>query len=142
MLRVVIDTNVIVSSILSRKGAPAEVLNAWRERHFLLLISPPIIAEVRAVLLYPHIRKKYRLVDEEIGQSIALLENNALLVPGDTHVAGSVSADPKDELFLACALEGLADMIVSGDHHLLELGVFRNIPIYSARQFLEQLKPV
>ena len=70
MLRVVIDTNVIVSGILSRTGAPAELLNAWRQRRFLLLSSPAIVAEVRAVLQYPRIRKKYPLSDEEIELSI------------------------------------------------------------------------
>jgi len=58
MLCVVIDTNVIVSGILSRKGAPAEVLNAWRERRFLLPSSSAIVAEVRAVMRYPRIHKK------------------------------------------------------------------------------------
>jgi uncharacterized protein len=141
MLRVVIDTNVIVSGILSRTGAPAELLNAWRERRFLLLSSPAIVAEVNAVLHYPHLQKKYHLSDEEINLMIALLEHDALLVSGDTDVAGSVPADPKDEMFLACALGGQADVIVTGDHHLLDLGVFRDTPIINARQFLDQLKP-
>lgn len=140
MLRFVIDTNVIVSGILSRKGAPAELLNAWRERRFLLLSSPAIIAEVRAVLQYPHIHKKYPLSDEDIDQIINLLEHDALLVAGNANVTGSVTADPKDEMFLDCALIGQADVIVSGDHHLLELDVYRNIPIITGRQFLEQLK--
>ena len=140
MLRAVIDTNVIVSGILSRKGAPAEILNAWRERRFLLLITPAIVAEVRAVLQYPRIRKKYSLSDQEIDQTISLLEHDALLVPGGVDVAGSLPADPKDEMFLACALEGGADVIVSGDHHLLDLGVYQDILIINARRFLEQLK--
>jgi uncharacterized protein len=140
MLRVVIDTNVIVSGILSRTGAPAETLNAWRERRFLLLSSPAIIEEVNAVLHYPHLKNKYQLSDEEINLTITLLEHDALLVLGDADVTGSVPADPKDEMFLACALGGLADVIVSGDHHLLDLGVFRDIPIINARQFLDQLK--
>ena len=141
MLRVVIDTNVIVSGILSRTGAPAELLNAWRERRFLLLSSRAIVAEVNAVLHYPHRRNKYHLSDEEINLTITLLEHDALLVAGDADVAGSVPADPKDEMFLACALGGQADAIVIGDHHLLDLGVFRDIPIINARQFLDQLKP-
>jgi uncharacterized protein len=140
MLRVVIDTNVIVSGILSRSGAPAELLDAWRERRYLLLSSPAIIAEVQAVLKYPRIREKYHLSDEEINLTMALLEHEALLLPGEANVAGSVPADPKDEMFLACALDGQADLIVSGDHHLLELGAFRDIPIINARQFLDQLK--
>jgi putative PIN family toxin of toxin-antitoxin system len=139
MLRVVIDTNVIVSGILSRTGAPAELLKAWRERRFLLLSSSEIVTEVRAVVLYPRIRNKYHLSDEEIEQTITLLEHDALLVAGDAHVAGSVPDDPKDEMFLACALDGQADVIVSGDHHLLDLSIYRDIPIMTARQFLNQL---
>jgi uncharacterized protein len=140
MLRIVIDTNVIVSGILSRKGAPAELLNAWRERRFLLLSSSTIVAEVRTVPQYPRIYNKYHLSDDDIEQTIALLEHDALLVAGDTNVAGSVLDDPKDEMFLACALDGQADVVVSGDHHLLDLGNFRDIPIITARQFLDQLK--
>ena len=139
MLRVVIDTNVIVSGILSRKGAPAELLNAWRERRFVLLSSSAIVAEVRAVVQYPRIRHKYHLSDDEIEQTMTLLEHDTLLVAGDADVAGSVPDDPKDEMFLACALDGQADVIVSGDHHLLELGSYRDIPIVTARQFLEGL---
>ena len=140
MLRVLIDTNVIVSGILSRKGAPAELWNAWRERRFLLLSSSEIVAEVRAVVQYPHIRDKYQLSDDEIEQTITLLVHDALLVAGDADVAGSVPDDPKDEMFLACALDGQADVIVSGDHHLLDLESYRGIPIMTARQFLEQLR--
>ena len=141
MLRVVIDTNVFVSGILSHTGAPAELLNVWRERRFLLLSSPAIVAEVNAVLHYPHLQKKYHLRDEEINLTITLLEHDALLVSGDADVTGSVPADPKDEMFLACALSGGADVIVTGDHHLLDLVVFKDIPIVNARQFLDQLKP-
>lgn len=139
MLRVAIDTNVIVSGILSSKGAPAEVLNAWRERRFLLLSSSAIVAEVRAVMQYPRIYKKYHLSDDNIEQTITLLEHDALLVAGDAVVTGSVPDDPKDEMFLACALDGQADVVVSGDHHLLASGVFRDIPVITARQFLDQL---
>jgi uncharacterized protein len=138
MLRVVIDTNVIVSGILSRKGAPAELLNAWRERRFLLLSSSDIVNEVRTVMQYPRIRHKYHLGDDEIVQTMTLLEHDALLVAGYSNVAGSIPDDPQ-EMFLACALDGQADVIVSGDHHLLELGVFRDIPIITTRQFLDLL---
>jgi putative PIN family toxin of toxin-antitoxin system len=140
MLHVVIDTNVIVSGILSRKGAPVELLKAWRERRFLLLTSSAIVAEVRAVLHYPRIRNKYPLSNDDIEQTIMLLEHDALLVKGEANVAGSVPDDPKDEMFLACALDGTADVIVSGDHHLLDLESYRDIPIMTPRQFLDQLR--
>ena len=120
MLRVVIDTNVIVSGIISRKGAPAEILNAWRERHFLLFISPAIVAEVRSVLGYARIREKYTLSDQEIDQMISLLEHDAMLVPGIADVAGSLPADPQDEMFLACGVDEVADVIVSADDKILQ----------------------
>jgi uncharacterized protein len=140
MLRVVIDTNVIDSGILSRTGAPAELLNAWRERRFLLLSSSAIVTEVRDILHYPRIREKYLLSDQEIEQTITLLEHDALLVAEGANVTGSVPADPKDEMFLACAVDGQANCIISGDHHLLDLGVYRDIQIMTARQFLDQLE--
>jgi len=140
MLRVVIDTNVIISGILSRKGAPAELLNAWRDRRFLLLCSSAVVNEVRAVMQDPLICHKYQLSNDEIEQTITLLEHAVLLVAGDADVAGSVPEDPNDEMFLACALDGQADVIVGGDHHLLDLGTFRDIPIITARQFLDQLR--
>jgi uncharacterized protein len=109
--------------------------------HLRVYIDTAIIAEVNAVLQYPHLRKKYHLSDEEINLTITLLEHDALLVAGEAGVAGSIPADPKDEMFLACALGGGADVIVTGDHRLLDLGVFRDIPIINVRQFLDQLKP-
>ena len=140
MLRAVIDTNVIVSGLLSRSGAPAEILDAWRGRKFLLLSSAPIISEVKAVLAYPRIKERYSITQEVIDQVVSLMEQHVLLVdPGDT-AAGSIPADPQDEKFLSCAQAGQADLIVSGDHHLLDLSEYQGIPVISAREFLELLK--
>ena len=61
------------------------------------------------------------------------------MVTGDVNADRSVSDDPKDEMFPACPLDGKADVVVSGDHHLLDLGAFRDISIITARQFLDQL---
>ena len=140
MLKVVLDTNVFVSSLLVGSGPPAQVLDAWRERQYLLVISPAIVAEIRTTLNYPRIRRKYAVTDEDVEQLIALLEQDALLVPGDASVAGSIPQDPVDEMVLACALDAQADLIVSGDHHLLDLGAYESIPILTVRQFLERLQ--
>jgi putative PIN family toxin of toxin-antitoxin system len=141
MLRVVIDTNVFVSGLLSRAGSSAQVLDAWRNRRFLLVTSTAIIAEIQAVLNYPHIRQKYSLSDEDIHELVVILNQDALLVPGKINVAGTIPADPQDEKFLACAIEGQVDLIVSGDHHLLDLVVFEDIPIVTIRQFLDMFPP-
>ncbi len=140
MLKVVLDTNVFVSSLLVKAGAPARVLDTWRERRYLLIVSSAIIAEIRATLSYPRIRRKYAITDEDVEQLVTLLERDALLVSGDADVAGAIPEDPADEMVLACAVDAQADVIVSGDHHLLNLGSYRSIPILTVRQFLEWLE--
>jgi putative PIN family toxin of toxin-antitoxin system len=141
MLRVALDTNIFVSSLLVKEGVPAKVLDAWRERQYALFISPTILSEIRATLDYPRIRRKYSITDTEIDRLITLLEYDALIVPGDDEsVAGSVSEDPSDEAVLACALDARADLIVSGDRHLLEMREYQEIPILTVREFLDKLE--
>jgi len=140
MLRVVLDTNIVVSSVLSRSGPPARVMDAWREIKFILLMSPAILAEVRATLDYPRIRDKYAITAQNINELCQLFERHTLWVSGEMPVSGLRLADPKDEMFLICAVEGEADFVVSGDRHLLELGEFAGIAIVTARQFLQRLE--
>lgn len=139
MLRVVLDTNVFVSSLLVKVGLPAQIVEAWRNRDYVLVTSPAIIAETRATLNYPRIRRKYGITDEDVAQLTELLEQDALLVPGEADVTGAIPADPSDEKILACALDGQADLIVSGNLHLLDLLQYRGISIVNARRFLAQL---
>ena len=140
MLKVVLDTNVFVSSLLVKAGLPAQILDAWRERRYLLIVSPAIIAEIRTTLSYPRIRRKYAITDEDVEQLVTLLERDALLVSGDADAAGAIPEDPADEMVLACAVDAQADVIVSGDRHLLDLGSYRSIPILTVRQFLKRLE--
>ena len=139
MLRVVLDTNVFVSSLLVKAGVSAQALDAWRARRFVLVTSSAILAETRATLNYDRIRRKYNLTDDDVEQLLALLQREALLVPGTADVAGAIPADPSDEKILACALDGRADLIVSGNLHLPDLGPYRGVSILNVRQFLERL---
>jgi putative PIN family toxin of toxin-antitoxin system len=139
VLKAVLDTNVFVSSLLVKAGLPAQALAAWRGRRFVLVLSPTIVAEIRATLRYPRIRAKYAITDEDVDQLVTLLERDALLVPGHAQVTGAIPQDPADECILACAIDAQADVIVSGDRHLLDLGTYRDIPILTVRQFLAQL---
>ena len=139
MLRAVLDTNVFVSSLLNKTGAPARLLDAWRAGEYLLVTSPPIMAEIKAVLELPRIKDKYALTDQDIRQLLDLLEKDAILVPGLSPVNNTILQDPKDEIFLSCALDAGADVIVSGDRHLLSLKAFEGIPIVPVRQFLDRL---
>jgi len=139
MLRVVLDTNVFVSGLLSRKGAPSKVLDNWRAGKYLLLTSPSIISEVRGVLQTPRIKNRYATGQEEIEQLISLLEKDAVVIPDISPLKGIIPQDPEDEKFLACATNGGADFIVTGDHHLLALKDHEGISIITARDFMDRL---
>lgn len=140
MLKVVLDTNVFVSGLLTKSGRPAMVIDAWRAGQYLLVTSGPIISEIQRVLQAPKIRKKYAIGGKQIENLIRLLENDAIVVPGLSPVSGTIPEDPTDEMFLAAALDAKADIIVSGDRHLLDLDQYEGIPVSTVRQFLELLE--
>ena len=140
MLKVVLDTNIFVSSLLSKAGRPAMVIDAWRASRYLLVTSPSIISEIKRVVEAPSIRKKYGLGRDPIARLILLLEKDTIVVPGLSTVAGAIPKDPTDEMFLSAALDAKADLIVSGDRHLLDLGEYKGVPILTVRQFLELLE--
>jgi putative PIN family toxin of toxin-antitoxin system len=140
MLRVVIDTNIFVSALLSKKGAPAHVIDAWRARKFLVITSDAAILEIERVLKELASIGKYTVSNENIESIINLLQKDALLVSGRTEAKGAIPEDPDDENFLSIALEGEAKIIISGDKHLLGLATYRNISIQTAREFINSLK--
>ena len=140
MLKVVLDTNIFVSSLLSGTGRRAAVIDAWRIGQYLLVTSPPIVSEIKRVLEAPSISKKYGLTRDRIERLILLIEKDAILVPGLSDAAGVIPEDPTDEMFLSAALDAKADCIVSGDRHLLDLGEHRGIPILRTHQFLQRLE--
>ena len=139
MLRVVLDTNVFVSGLLSKRGLPAKIVDAWRAGQYLLITSPPIVAEIKRVLETLRIREKYFITNGDIEQLIILLEKDALIVPGHTDVKNAIPDDPSDEMFLSCAMDASADFIVSGDRHLLDISEYKGIPVITVNDFGEKL---
>jgi putative PIN family toxin of toxin-antitoxin system len=139
MFRAVLDTNVVVSSVISKKGAPFHLLQAWTDLRFTFITSESIIEEVQRVLSKPDVKDVFRLTDERISQLAETMRQNAVVVPGKADVRGAIPEDPSDEMFLAAALDGKAGFIISGDKHLLDLKTFRGIEIQTARKFLDTL---
>src|SRR3989304_599679 len=101
MLRVVIDTNVLVSALLSKKGGPARILHAWRERKFLVITSEEVIVEVERVLEELASTGKYVISYEDIESILNLLRKDAILVPGQVDTEGAIPHNPDDEKFLS-----------------------------------------
>ena len=138
MTRAVVDTNVLVSGLISDQGAPRQIVNVWHQRQFTLLTSALIVAEVVRVLRYPHLQTTYQLSEEDV-----LLVRDALL--NDAPVLEDLyqveySRDPKDNMFLACALEGHPDYLVTGDTHLLEIKFYHGVQIVTPHRFLNILQ--
>ncbi len=139
MIRAVLDTNQLVSMTIRPGGGADQIRHAWQERRFSLLTSPPLLAEFRRVLAYPKLRALIRLSQEEEESLLRLLVEEAEITAGTLQVH-VVEADPADNAVVACAIEGHANYIVSGDTHLLSLHEHAGIPIVSAREFLRALE--
>jgi putative PIN family toxin of toxin-antitoxin system len=137
-MRVVLDTNIIVSSFLVALGASARIIAHWRAGLFDLVVSPALLAEYEEVLGYGRIRRRHRMTPEQIAAEIADIRRFALLVEPQT-VPSVIADDPDDDHVLACALAGHAHYIVSGDPHLLNLQTYQGIRILSPAGFVALL---
>ncbi len=137
-LRAVVDTNVIVSGIISPKGAPRKILDLARREIFKVVSSIAINHEILNVLHRDSIYIKYNLTEDIIDDLSAFLYEGTALME-DQYAVSKVRKDPEDNKFIACALEGEADYIVSGDDHLLGLKHYRGIQIVDAPGFLKVL---
>ncbi len=130
--RVVLDTNVIVSG-LGWHGPSHDIVQSCLDFQHDLVLSSALLMEIERVLHYP----KFHFSDSEILGYLALLREAADIVTPDFQVA-IVQDDPDDNRVLECALAGGAQVIVSGDRHLLDLAEFEKIPILQPRAFLER----
>lgn len=139
MIRVVIDTNILVSGIISPKSSPAKIIDFWRERKLTFVTSLKILAEVKRVLSYPRISQKYHLGPSETEEIIKGFSVFSEICSPKERVS-VVKDDPADNKFLEAAICAGVQFIVSGDKHLLRLKEYRGIKIISARQFLEELE--
>ena len=134
MLRVVLDTNQLVSSLLSAQGLQAQLIDTWRRRAYVLFLAPGQIEEVGEVLARPKIARKYPVSPGDRGAFLDLLRAEAILLP-DAPAPG-VCRDPDDDYVLGCAMAGAADYLVTGDADLLSLSQFKGVSIVGAREFL------
>lgn len=138
-MKVVVDTNVLVSRVMSRKGVPARIFEHWIAGAFELIISTDVWAEYRRVFDYEHILRLHSLPSEQVDNILAELKQGSTTVTPSESL-NVVLADPDDNKFLECALAGDADYIVSGDSHLLSLQEYRGVRILSPAVFLTLLE--
>lgn len=135
-MRLVLDTNILVSGLLSAKGPPGKLLGAWLDDRFELVSSAEQISELRRVLGYERLSRHIRP-----DQARDFIENVEALATLATDLPNlTVSPDPDDDVILAIAVSARADAVVSGDRaDVLDLGEIAGIPIITAREAVKRL---
>ena len=134
VIPVVVDTNVIVSALLFG-GTPGRLIDLWKERRIQLFVCKEIIDEIMRVLTYP----RFQLSEKEISYLIydeILPYSEIVDIPSGPVI---ISRDPSDDKFIRCAVASGADVIVSGDRHLLSLKDHGDIKILTPARFLATL---
>ncbi len=136
MLRVVIDTSSLVSYVLTNGDLMQRIMTQWEARAFVVLSSPQTRAELAAVLARPLIARASKL---PLDRLLAGVERFSEHTPGRLQLTGACR-DPKDDKFLACAVEGQAHYLISSDHDLLTLRRYQGVAIVNPGQFLLALE--
>jgi putative PIN family toxin of toxin-antitoxin system len=131
-VKVVADTNVLVSALIFPGGSPEAFYRLALERRIELVTSRPLLAELGRVLTEKFGWEPER-AEDAVEQMIRLAE---VVHPQDT--VSEIEADPADNRVLEAATEGKADAIVSGDRHLLSLGSWRGIRIQAPAAFVAE----
>jgi putative PIN family toxin of toxin-antitoxin system len=136
-VRLVLDTNILVSSLIRKDTPPYLLYRAWRRQRFVLLSSTHQLTEVEDVLARPRLQKY--VSPQEAQEMVRGLRIEAELVDVDL-VDVAYSPDPDDNRILVIAIAGQVNYVVSGDRaDMLSLGDVEGIAIVTARQAVDIL---
>ncbi len=135
-MRVVLDTNILISALITKGTPPDRLYQAWLRNEIELATSTAQLAELTDVLARPRLHKF--LEADEAAAIVENIDTRALVLAKLPLVR--LSRDPKDNPVLATAIAAKADLIVSGDQrHMLSLGEVEGIPVVTAREALERI---
>jgi uncharacterized protein len=132
-VRVVLDTNVMLSGFFFG-GVPGRILQAWRDGHVKLVISPSILAEYCEA--GSELEGRYGGSDFEAFAALLVLHSE--LVDAPATLDEQVCSDPDDDKFLSCARVARVDTVVSGDTALLRTSGWSGIEVLRPRSFAEE----
>ena len=134
-MKIVVDANLFASGLIKPNSNPGKILDLIKQNQVELILSPAIIREIKRILLYPKLQKYHRKTAQEIDAYFEDILMFAWIVKGEG-IVDIIKDDPSDNKYLACAYEGEADYIVSGDHHLLDIETYEGIEILKVKEFL------
>jgi len=136
-VRVVADTNTLVSGLLWH-GNPRRVLDAARAGTLQMYTTAALLAELEEVLQRPKFAQRLSLAGVTSHTLVLGYAALARLVE-PAEITSVILADPDDDAVLACAVAARAEIIVSGDSHLLDLKDYGGIPIVTAAHLLTRI---
>ena len=135
MTRIVFDPGILISALISSRGAPAEALDRWRDAEFDLVVSPALLDELRRVLM----RRKFRryATEEDVRIFVFALAQEAIAVEDPPRSPEPLTRDPNDDYLVLLARAAGAEAIVSGDPDLTTVEL--DPPAVTPAVFLQQL---
>ena len=135
---VVLDTNVLISALLTTKGPPSRIIEYWEAEAFEVATSAALLGELERVLVYGRVRKHLNKSQGKVSTLLKRFRTVALLVEPEFEL-NVIRADPDDDRVLECAVTAGAAYIISGDEHLLNLEQYQGIVILPPAGFLTLL---
>jgi len=132
-MRVVLDTSVLVSFLLTRGRVISAIIKQWETGRLEVIVSPQLIAELRRVAEDERLATRLRPGALEV--LLRALTENAEVVAGELELPG-VTEYPDDDMVVACAVEGNVAYIITRDQHLLRMGTYRDIVVVSPEEFV------
>ena len=138
MIRAVLDTNLLVSYLLTHRPPIATLIdNLLTTDRFTMVNAAELLAELDRVLRYPKLQRYYTGEQRTRFVALVLALSTVVELP---EMIPRICRDPDDDQLIACAVAGKADVIVSGDNDLLALERVGEILVLTAAQFLEVLE--
>lgn len=134
-MKVVIDTNILLSGLMLPNSIPGKIMQAWRENRFELVLSQFQLDEIGRVLAYPKIQKRLQWDEAEITQFLQQLFLRSIYL-GNIATVAEVPADANDNLILSAYIIGKAQYLVTGDKGIQALSEYYSI--LTAKEFVEQ----
>ena len=136
---VLLDTNVIISALLSTEGNPAKIVQRWEADEFELATSPALLQEIERALTYERVRTHIKLSENELETFMRKFRSSTVNVE-PLVTLDLIKKDPADNRVLECALAVRAAYLVTGDEHLLELKEYQGVVILPPAGFLVMLE--
>jgi putative PIN family toxin of toxin-antitoxin system len=135
MLKIVLDANIFVSAVLKPHSGLTKIFELVKEDKIKLILSDDILSEIRAVFFYPKIKKRHKQTSKKIEEFLRNAARTSILTQGKIKI-DQIKEDLSNNIYLSAEVEGKADFIISGDHHLRDLKSFHGIRILDPSTFL------